>query len=101
MKAWRVLLFTLMHFILQLSAFAFAFSIGMEHFDTLDALSTGERVVSAASVALMLPLILTLLSIWPWATGFPREHVPFTLNSLLWGLLLIWTWMRCKAWRSA
>ncbi|PAP74792.1 hypothetical protein B1759_16570 [Rubrivirga sp. SAORIC476] len=94
---FRVFGFAFAHFVLQLGVFAITFALGMGRFDTGESAGLFEKALGGVSDLLMLPLALPLVHWWPFgATGFPLEHLPFILNSLLWGvgLAYLWRWKR-------
>ncbi len=102
MNIRRILLLSLLHFVVQIGVFASSFSVGMTYFDSLEEPSIASRILDRLSEFLMLPLVKPLISIWPkgWR-GFPLEHLPFILNSLVWGLVISWVIGRLKRRRSA
>ena len=90
----RVIGFTFAHFVVQLGVFVVAFSVGMRTFETMEPVGPLETVLNGVSNLLMLPLALPLVRWWPFGTppGFLFQHLPFLLNSLLWGVSLAYLW---------
>ena len=83
-------------------ALAFSFSVGMSQFDTGEPAGLFGSALGAISALLMLPLALPLVRWWPFgATGFPLEHLPFILNSLVWGVGLAFARRKWRARREA
>ena len=101
MKVWRFVGISLLHFIVQLVVGATVFAMSMGRFDTGAPASFVERVLDILMNVLWLPLALPLVKVLHWNRGFPLEYIPFMLNSIVWGILLSWSWARWKARRSA
>jgi hypothetical protein len=97
MKVWRIIGFTLLHFACTLVAFGMYFALGMGRFDTGAPPTWIEYALEACWKVLALPLAFPVMymHLWPW-DDFPLGHVPFILNSLMWGFAFNWWWMRRK-----
>ncbi|HEY0976059.1 MAG TPA: hypothetical protein VGE21_01205 [Flavobacteriales bacterium] len=72
----------------------------MSHFDNGEMPSLGAKLLDIASTITLAPLVHALVYVWPrgWR-GAPLEHLPFILNSLLWGLVINWLLVRWKSQR--
>jgi hypothetical protein len=87
-KYW-ILLFASIHFLLHLILFLYSFSGIMRQFDSDEAATLIEEICWITVHILQFPVVTTFQVMWP-PGPLPSvlQHVPFILNSGLWGALL-------------
>jgi hypothetical protein len=88
----QILGLSVVHLIFQFFSFFGAMLLGLQRFGSTDPVSIPEGFLHLISTILMFPIATPLMKSWPYHTGFPLEYVPFMINSLLWGTVLVLTW---------
>lgn len=93
-KALAVVVIAIVHYAATIIVILRNFGSTMRGFDSGDISEStaADRMFELLQHILFFPLVAPLGDVWPTAlrTGaFPRQHVPFIANSLLWALVLV------------
>jgi hypothetical protein len=89
MKITKILAFGFAHYILYLFMFVSYFGMSMGRFDNGEPATIVERVLGVLTSIMRLPLV-SIISMIIRPSGIILEHLPFLLNSLLWGVAINW-----------